>query len=195
MTVLLNGKNATAGAPRVVLPRRDNRSGIPAAGGYPMTPSTGAEGAGPVPGGKKKKKKKALGEVAGGTAAECAAVCCCCPCALMDLLVLAVVKVPAGLCKKAKRRRRQMRKKKRRQHQPLLAEEPTSSVGGVSREDLEREVREFVENWKKKGSGGGDDEDGDDKESEDETLNLEREMWAQFCATGFWRSPSQREIA
>ncbi|GAB2272601.1 hypothetical protein Dimus_007423 [Dionaea muscipula] len=48
-------------------------------------------------------------EVAGGTAAECAAVCCCCPCGIVDLLVLAVYKVPAGLCRKALRSRRRRR--------------------------------------------------------------------------------------
>ncbi|PWA83441.1 2S globulin, Glycoside hydrolase, catalytic domain-containing protein [Artemisia annua] len=52
-------------------------------------------------------------EVAGGTTAECAAVCCCFPIGLVNLLVLAVYGVPAGLYRKAlkKKRRRKMLKK------------------------------------------------------------------------------------
>ncbi|KAG2272253.1 hypothetical protein Bca52824_066808 [Brassica carinata] len=34
-------------------------------------------------------------EFCGGTTASCAAVCCCCPCGLVNLLVLAIYKVPA----------------------------------------------------------------------------------------------------
>ncbi|KAA8550121.1 hypothetical protein F0562_001805 [Nyssa sinensis] len=67
-----------------------------------------------------KDDKHRIGEVAGGTAAECAAICCCCPCGLMNLLLLAVYKVPKGLCKKAlKKRKRQkvMKKKKLLQQQ------------------------------------------------------------------------------
>ena len=45
-----------------------------------------------------------IAEVAGGTAAECAAVCCCCPCGLMNLLYLAIYKVPSTLCRRALRR-------------------------------------------------------------------------------------------
>lgn len=135
-----------------------------------------------------RKNKKRFGEMAGGTAAECAAVCCCCPCALMDFLVLAVVKVPAGLCKKARRRQCKMRKKKRQQS---LLVEPRACAGPVpgsgSREELEREIREFLE----KGKKGCDDGDGES----DEALDVQKEMWGRFWGTGFWRSPSQREAA
>jgi len=48
-------------------------------------------------------------EVAGGATAECAAVCCC-PCALVNLAVLALVKLPAGLCKKAVKKMKRKRK-------------------------------------------------------------------------------------
>ncbi|KAE8009642.1 hypothetical protein FH972_006068 [Carpinus fangiana] len=43
-------------------------------------------------------------EVADGTTAECAAVCCCCPCGLVNLLYLAIYKVPSTLCWRALRR-------------------------------------------------------------------------------------------
>ncbi|CAN1770150.1 hypothetical protein LINPERHAP1_LOCUS11523 [Linum perenne] len=54
---------------------------------------------------------KRIGEVAGGAAAECAAVCCCCPCTLMNIVVMAIYKVPACLCRKAKKRRQRLRRK------------------------------------------------------------------------------------
>ncbi|EEF46529.1 conserved hypothetical protein [Ricinus communis] len=131
--------------------------------------------------GEKHKKTKRVGEVAGGTAAECAAVCCCCPCALMNLLVLAIFKMPACLCKKAKKRR-SLRKKRK---QALLA---PSGSNDLCIEKLEREVRAAVE--KQKGNGGDDGDD--DHDGENEAVDLEKEMWDRFYATGFWRSPSQR---
>ncbi|KAL4576846.1 hypothetical protein LXL04_012946 [Taraxacum kok-saghyz] len=54
-----------------------------------------------------------LAEVAGGTTAECAAVVCCFPCTVVHFLVLAVYKVPAGLCRKALRKKRRRRLKKK----------------------------------------------------------------------------------
>ncbi|KAJ8570594.1 hypothetical protein K7X08_037566 [Anisodus acutangulus] len=54
--------------------------------------------------------KARFAEVAGGTTAECTAVACCCPCGIVNLLVLAVYKVPAGLCRKALRKNRRNRK-------------------------------------------------------------------------------------
>ncbi|KAK3232443.1 hypothetical protein Dsin_004324 [Dipteronia sinensis] len=56
------------------------------------------------------KKRKKFGEVAGGTTTKCAAVCCCCPFMVMNLLVLAVYKVQARLCKKAWRRQKSILK-------------------------------------------------------------------------------------
>ncbi|XP_050224537.1 uncharacterized protein LOC126674173 [Mercurialis annua] len=117
-------------------------------------------------------KTKRLGEVAGGTAAGCAAVCCCCPFTLMNFLVLAVFKVPACLCKKAKRRRRLKKKKKM---QALLSPGPSCSRNDLCIETLERKVR------------GGDGRD----DAGIEAVDLEKEMWDRFFATGFWRSPSQ----
>ncbi|TXG73499.1 hypothetical protein EZV62_002078 [Acer yangbiense] len=117
-------------------------------------------------------KGKKFGEVVGGTAAECAAVCCCCPFTVMNLLILAVYKVPAGLCKKAwrKQRKRQRMGKKRKQVGGLLMG-PTGGVDGAQKQELL-----VVE-----------------KNDKDAELELEKEMWDQFRGTGFWRSPSQGE--
>ena len=49
--------------------------------------------------------------MAGGATADCAAVACCCPCGVLNLTVLAVNKVPAGLCRKALRKQRWLLKK------------------------------------------------------------------------------------
>ncbi|KAG8376837.1 hypothetical protein BUALT_Bualt09G0105400 [Buddleja alternifolia] len=121
-------------------------------------------------------RKARLGEVAGGTTAECAAVCCCCPCGLVNLLVLAVYKLPAGLCRKAlrKKRRRRMIKKgllpqrkcgcddKELQIHPVTS--PLSMVNALeSSADNNLEV-----------------------------IELEKEMWDKFYGAGFWRSNSQR---
>ncbi|KAG9147958.1 hypothetical protein Leryth_003549 [Lithospermum erythrorhizon] len=104
------------------------------------------------------------GEAVGGTAA----LICCFPCAVINLVVLAVYKVPSGLCKRAWRR------KKRSKRRRLLKKRNSNSAsfdgeGG---------------NWKI-GMGLSSDED------DDEGDKLEEEMWGEFYR-GFWRSPSQK---
>ncbi|XP_057507221.1 uncharacterized protein LOC130790251 [Actinidia eriantha] len=137
----------------------------------------------PSVGGGNEVGRAGIGEVAGGTAAECAAVCCCCPCALVELVVLTVYKLPAGLCRRAlrqKRRRRlaakgllPRRSCRRRcdcgcdetdlQIHPVTANSDMSPPSAVRKVQLDTDV-----------------------------VRLEREMWDRFDGTGFWRSPSQR---
>ncbi|CAK9184648.1 unnamed protein product [Ilex paraguariensis] len=114
------------------------------------------------------KPNHRIGEVAGGTAAECAAVCCCCPCSLMHLLILAVYKVPTGLCKKAwkKQKRKRVLKKK-----ALLEQQNSTKRGPMEMHN-------------------GDETDGDD---DDEGMVLDAEMWDRFNGAGFWRTPSKRD--
>lgn len=121
-------------------------------------------------------RTRRFAEVAGGTAADCAAVCCCCPCGLVNLLVLAVYKVPAGICRRALRRRRRDRRK----------------IGGVlppppPPRDETAAAMAIAAQIHPLGCGGSGD---GDKEVE----ALEKEMWERFYGTGFWRSPSQREV-
>ncbi|KAF8398008.1 hypothetical protein HHK36_016934 [Tetracentron sinense] len=113
-----------------------------------------------------------FGEVAGGTAAECAAICCCCPCGLMNLLVLAVYKLPAGLCRKALKKKRRKQAKKR----GLLPPKRRCTCGC---DETEIQIHPV----------SVDESD----TSEKEVQEMEKEMWERFCSTGFWRSPSQRE--
>lgn len=117
-------------------------------------------------------------EVAGGATAACAAVCCCCPCALVNLLVLAIFKVPAGLCKKALKAKRRKRLTKK----GLLPPRKKSNRKCAS-EDIELQVppsQNLSEVIKS-------------EEIEKEVMKLEKEMWERFYTNGFWRCPSQRE--
>lgn len=118
-----------------------------------------------------------FGEVVGGTTAECAAVCCCCPCGLVNLLVLAVYKVPAGLCRKAMRRKRRRRLMKK----GLL---PARSCGCS---DIE-----FIELSSMSGPLSTVSSSTLSMESDKDVVELEKEMWDRFYSAGFWRSLSQR---
>lgn len=117
---------------------------------------------------------KRVAEVVGGTTAECAAICCCCPCGLVNLLVLAVYKVPAGLCRKALRRKRRRKLMKK----GLLP--PRKSCNDV--EFLQ--LHHF--------SGPQLKEEVNSLERDKDVVELEKEMWDKFYSAGFWRSPSQK---
>ncbi|KAL2331863.1 hypothetical protein Fmac_019444 [Flemingia macrophylla] len=116
-----------------------------------------------------------VGEVAGNATAECAAVCCCVPCALLDMVVLAAYKVPAGLVKKAllkRENKKQLKHKRKNTNAALLDNGPTASAPNDAgpRPTLEDHLAlDLVQD-----------------------SNLEQDMWAQFNGTGFWRSTSQR---
>ncbi|XP_054813194.1 uncharacterized protein LOC129313812 [Prosopis cineraria] len=126
--------------------------------------------------------KHRAGEIAGGTAAECAAVCCCCPCAVVNILVLAVYRVPAGLCKKAIRRRRRLRLQKMKNKMYLQQQ---SSNNGNAIITLEQCLSEEMKTYGIAGTA-------EKVEEGSEADELEKEMWARFQGTGFWRSSSRR---
>ncbi|XP_058085468.1 uncharacterized protein LOC131232942 [Magnolia sinica] len=115
-------------------------------------------------------------EVAGGTAAECAAVCCCCPCGLVNLVVLAVVKLPAGLCRKA------MLKKNRKRKIGLLPQQQQLELSKRFNEMELQKLENIVtaETWP-------------DKSPSMVVLDMEQEVWTQLYGTGFWRNPSEKE--
>ncbi|KAH0460768.1 hypothetical protein IEQ34_008343 [Dendrobium chrysotoxum] len=125
------------------------------------------------------KPSKRLAEVAGGKAAECAVVACCCPCSLVNLLILTVVKLPAGLFQRAMRRRRMKRKKKARllgmDNKPKASfqeDKPASSPAPA----------ESPIPWPAKSPSA-------------EVSEMVKKMWPEFFGTGFWRSPSERELS
>ncbi|XP_044508930.1 uncharacterized protein LOC123227872 [Mangifera indica] len=117
-------------------------------------------------------------EMTGGTTAECVAVCCCCPCGIVNLLVLALYKVPARLFKKAIKEKR----KKRLIKKGLLPPRKKSKCK-CGPEDMELQVYP-VQNVS---------EAINSEDTELELMKLEKEMWERFYSTGFWGSPSQRE--
>lgn len=122
-----------------------------------------------------------FGEFCGEKTAECAAICCCCPCGIANLLVLAIYKVPAGLCRRALRQKRLRNLRKK----GLL--QPSNHRGHCEFDDTELQIRPVVclENF-------FPDKDASE-EAEKAVVELEKEMWQRFYGTGFWRSPSQRE--
>lgn len=123
----------------------------------------------------KVKKNRKFAEVAGGTAAECAVVWCCCPCAVVNLAVLVVCKVPAGLCKKAlcKQRKRHLIARRKQVGGLLLGPTAGSSLDEI-------QMKEFL--------GAAITEENEN------VLDLDKEMWEQFHGAGFWRSLSQKEV-
>lgn len=121
-------------------------------------------------------------EVAGGTTAECAAVCCCCPCIVLNFLVLAVYKVPAGLCRRALRTKRRHRLKKN----GMLPARRGRFAGGEEMDVHTLAVGKSLYSSESKAQKSD--------ETERKVMELEKEMWEIFYSTGFWRSPSQRDL-
>lgn len=139
------------------------------------------------------KKGCAVGEVVGGTAAECVAVCCCCPCGLAHFLLLAVYKIPAGLCRKILRKRRRRRVIKEGLLQPKRRNYcycgccDINYVNGVIRVSSMC-VNDASSDIKRLQYSSEVDDDNDD-----DAIALEKEMWERFYSAGFWRSFSRRE--
>lgn len=125
-----------------------------------------------------------FGELAGGTTAECAAICCCCPCGLVNLLVLTIYKVPVGIIRRALRRKRRKKLIKKG-----LLPPQTKSCGCVY-DDTELQIHPMAS--VEDSSTEFDEEEG--LKEEEAMVKLEKEMWETFYGTGFWRSPSQREL-
>ena len=114
-----------------------------------------------------------LAEVSGGATAEVASVCCCCPCILVNFLVLSVYRIPASLCREALKSNKERRKRKQLTTTGFFPRRKTC-VHPISVDLLKEDSN--VE-----------------KMDEKEVMELEKEMWEKFQATGFWRSPSQKE--
>ncbi|CDY47923.1 BnaAnng09550D [Brassica napus] len=144
-------------------------------------------------------------EFCGGTTASCAAVWCCCPCGIVNLVVLAVYKVPRGICRRALRSHRRKQLVKNGILPPLPSGERVQRVFQNSEfaifpldsNDVSEEEDDVFFDPKYFGKGAAvaaeltTDEETD--EEDEAVLALEKEMWNRFYGAGFWRSPSQRE--
>ncbi|XP_020574303.1 uncharacterized protein LOC110020514 [Phalaenopsis equestris] len=126
------------------------------------------------------KPGKRLAEVAGGKAAECAAVACCCPCSLVNLLILTVVKIPMGLFRRVMRRRRRKIKRLKKKKSGLLGVDSKASAQNI-KASFSPKAAEPPIPWPAKSPST-------------EVSEMEEKMWPEFVGTGFWRSPSQKEI-
>ncbi|KAK8918562.1 hypothetical protein KSP39_PZI021178 [Platanthera zijinensis] len=152
---------------------------------------------------KSSRKSPCVAEIAGGKTAECAAILCCCPCGLLDLLILAVVRLPAGLCRKALRkrflRRRTKRAKLLESSSGLNSESSVGSGSGTGSDGCSSAFGsssddEFAEFAGFRGTVVmvvGDSFPA--KSPSAEVIELEEEVWSKFYSSGFWRSPSLAE--
>jgi len=137
---------------------------------------------------RRAREQPRCGEVAGGTAAECAAVCCCFPCAVVELVVLAAVRVPAALCRRALRARARRRRAsraaaaKKKEMAGLLASDAASSLTAAAAKDSNGDALDFCY-WPAGAAAA----------RRDELAEAEAAVWASFQGAGFWRSPSQCE--
>ncbi|RLN41572.1 hypothetical protein C2845_PM01G33790 [Panicum miliaceum] len=120
------------------------------------------------------REHRSCSEVAGGTAAGCAAVCCCFPCVMVEVVVLATVRAPAALCRRAARVRKAGRRRSASAGQATEIYELLVDDGGIV--EVEASAAEAVALPV--------------KPALEETGELEKEVWARFYGTGFWRSPS-----
>ncbi|PWZ21991.1 hypothetical protein Zm00014a_032871 [Zea mays] len=124
------------------------------------------------------RQHRTCSEVAGGTAAGCAAVCCCFPCVMVEVVVLATVRAPAALCRKAARVSKGGRRRSASVGQATeIYELPVDNAGVVVKVDAS--AVEAVALPVKPAL------------QLEETGELEKEVWARFYGTGFWRSVSQ----
>ncbi|XP_057438952.1 uncharacterized protein LOC130730839 [Lotus japonicus] len=136
---------------------------------------------------KSQSSSKRVGEVVGSTTAECVAVCCCCPCGIANILLLAIYKVPAGLCRNMLKKRRRRRVIK--EGTPLAPPRRRQCSCGTC-DDMSGPLRihpmcaNDASDIKRLHAPEPDNDD---------ALALEKEMWERFYNTGFWRSSSRRE--
>lgn len=130
-----------------------------------------------------------VGEVVGGTAAECVAVCCCFPCGVANFLLLAIYKVPAGLCRRVLKKRRHQKMLKEGLRKPTRRHCSCGCCDDVSGSRIYPMCANDAVDVKRLCSTTTELDNNDDA-----TRALEKEMWDQFYGTGFWRSSSNREV-
>ncbi|KAK8968580.1 hypothetical protein KSP40_PGU022231 [Platanthera guangdongensis] len=142
-----------------------------------------------------KKKSKGVvrfAEIVGTTTAECAAICCCIPCGILNLVILATVKLPAFLCCRVGRKRAALRPSKKK---PAIGGSESISVSfsdGSSKAGLSAGVddgAEFSRPRQRIVSGGS----WPVRSPSVEVVEQEEKVWSKFSGSGFWRTPSQRE--
>ncbi|WOL15307.1 hypothetical protein Cni_G24088 [Canna indica] len=147
----------------------------------PLPPSTPPEATGAITAQRKpsaaSRPRARCGEVAGGTAADCTAVCCCCPCVLVNLLLLASVRLPARLCRRVRQAHVKRKEKARKRKEAKMLKKGGSQGERASsfvtaREEADEEEEELQ------------------SPATAAMAEVEKTMQSRFYNTGFWRSPS-----
>ncbi|KAE9612422.1 hypothetical protein Lal_00039712 [Lupinus albus] len=138
-----------------------------------------------------RRTRTRLGEAVGGTAA----VCCCCPAVVANVMILAIYKVPASLCRRAMEKKKKHKQKRLRNlHSTVekegLVQNKRSCTCGC-RDDIS--IRGYPKCDNVDDIANARSQTVVEQEEEKEVIELEEEMWARFSTTGFWRSPSQRD--
>ncbi|KAG8371098.1 hypothetical protein BUALT_Bualt13G0051500 [Buddleja alternifolia] len=95
----------------------------------------------------------------GETAGECAAVWCCCPCAMVDLVILAVYRLPIGIWRKKKRKN--------------VLRDKRKMISSMENEDR-RKMNSLTEE--------------EEYRSRNEPVEWNSEILVGFNGAGFWRS-------
>ncbi|KAK7337344.1 hypothetical protein VNO77_17911 [Canavalia gladiata] len=126
-----------------------------------------------------------VGEVVGSTTAECVAVCCCFPCSLANLLVLAIYKVPAGLCRRMLKKKRLRKMIKKGLLQPKRSSCSCGCCDDVNNPWLSPMCSSDASDITRLYS----------TEPDSDAVALEKEMLEKFFSTGFWRSSSRRDYS
>ncbi|PKA50899.1 hypothetical protein AXF42_Ash007554 [Apostasia shenzhenica] len=137
------------------------------------------------------KQSARFAEVAGRTIAECAAICCCCPCGIVNLVILAVVRLPAGLCRRALRKRTLRRSSKK--SSALIGSTSSSGSGTSGSSKTGSSIDENFPEFCRMGVVMVVGDPWPARSPSTELIQLEKEVWSNFYGCGFWRSPSQRE--
>jgi hypothetical protein len=107
---------------------------------------------------------------------------------VVELVVLAAVRVPAALCRRALRARARRRRAsraaaaKKKEMAGLLASDAASSLTAAAAKDSNGDALDFCY-WPAGAAAA----------RHDELAEAEAAIWASFQGAGFWRSPSQRE--
>ncbi|KAK8957158.1 hypothetical protein KSP39_PZI000476 [Platanthera zijinensis] len=133
------------------------------------------------------KGRSRIGEIAGRTTAECVVICCCCPCGLLNILLLAAVRVPAGLFSRAFRKRTLFRgrRKKKKKEETLLT---SAQIGWLATDDdLSKDDLSDL------GLALTVGDRLPEMSLSMELSEVEKEAWSKLSCRGFWYGQSGRQ--
>ncbi|PKU83568.1 uncharacterized protein LOC110106920 [Dendrobium catenatum] len=138
---------------------------------------------------KTSKSTGRFAECAGRTTAECAAICCCFPCGLLNLLILAAVRLPAGLCYRCFRKNVILQRSKKKK---AFLRSESRCDGSVKPRWSAEDAGDLVKFSGMKVLASVEDSQATRSPAE-EVVEMEEKVWSKFHNSGFWRTPSLGE--